>query len=129
MAPINTTRNDFVVSLEKYATVSKVIEEGMNGWLDVEGIEPKREDTGFSFTFCVKIFHFELFLFGDGVEPWMGVEQVGDKRKIKFGVPGYERCWGKKLATIEFVGVLKDLLGTLKEIAGLEGAAAANVWG
>ncbi len=129
MTPIDTTRDDFVVSLEEYATVPKVVEERIYGWLDVERVKPKCEDAGFAFTFCVKVFYFELFLFGDGVEAWVGIEEVGDKGKIEFGVSSNERCWGEELATIESVGVLKDLLGTLKKIAGLEGAAAANVWG
>ena len=129
MAPIDTTRDDFIVSLEKYAAVTKVIKEGIDRWLDIERVEPKREDTGFAFAFGVKVFHFELLLFGDGVEAWVGIEEVGDKGEVEFGIPGYERCWGEKFATIKSVGVLEDLLGTLKEIAGLEWAAAAHVWG
>ena len=129
MAPINTAGDDFVVSLEKYAAIPKIIEEGVNSWLDVEGIEPKRKDTRFAFTFCVKIFHFKLFLFGDWIEAWVGIEKIGDEGKVKLRVSSYERRWGEEFATVESVGVLKNLLGTLKEVAGLEGAAAADVWG
>ena len=129
MAPIDASRDDFIVSLEEYAAVPKVIEEGVNGWLDIERVKPKREDTGFAFTLCVKVFYLELLLFSDGVEAWVGIEEVGDKGKVEFRVPSYKRCWGEKFATIESVGVLEDLFSTLKEIAGLEGAAAAYVWG
>lgn len=128
MAPIDTSRNDFVVSLEKYAAVPKVVEEGINGWLDVEGVKPKRKDTCFAFAFCIKVFHFKLLFFCDRVEAWVGVEQIGDEGKVELRISSYERRWGKKFATIEPVGVLKNLLGTLKEITGLEGAAAADIW-
>lgn len=74
MAPINATRDDFVVSLKEYATVTKVVEEGVNGWLDIERIQPERENTGFAFTLRVEIFHFELLLFGDGIEAWVSIK-------------------------------------------------------
>lgn len=93
MSPINASRDDFVVSLEEYAAVPKVIEERVDGWLDIERIKPKREDTGFAFTLCVKVFNYELLLFGDGVQARVGIEEVGNKGKVEFGVSGYERSW------------------------------------
>lgn len=128
MAPINTTRDNFIVSLKEYATVPKVIEERIDRWLNIEGIKPKRKDTSFAFTFRIKIFHFKFLFFSDRIETWVGIEKIGDEGKIEFRVSSYERRWGEKLATIKSVGVLKNLLGSLEEVAGLEGAAAANVW-
>lgn len=127
MAPIDTTRDNFIVSLEEYAAVTKVIEERIDGRLNIKGIKPKRKDASFAFTFCIKIFHFKFLFFRDRIEAWVSIEQIGDEGKVEFRVSSYERRWGEKFATIKSVGILKNLFGSLEEVAGLEGAAAANV--
>ena len=74
MAPINTTRDNFIVSLKEYAAVTKIIEERIDCWLNIERIKPKSKDTSFAFTFCIKIFHFKFLFFGDRIEAWVGIE-------------------------------------------------------
>ena len=128
MAPINATRDNFIVSLKEYAAVTKIIEERIDSWLNIEGIKPKRKDTSFAFTFRVKIFYFEFLFFRDRIEAWVGVEEIGDEGKVELRISGYERRWREEFTTIKSVSVLKNLLGALEEVAGLEGAAAANVW-
>ena len=74
MAPVNATRDNFIVSLKEYAAVTKVIEERIDGRLNIEGIKPKRKDTSFAFTFCIKIFYFKFLFFSDRIKAWVGVE-------------------------------------------------------
>ena len=40
VAPIDAAGDDFVVGLEEDAAVAEVVEEGVDGRLDVEGVEP-----------------------------------------------------------------------------------------
>lgn len=129
VAPVDGAGDDFIVGLEKDGAVREVVEERVDSRLDVEGIEPKGEDAGFAFAFGVKVFDLGFLLVGDGVEAWVGVEEVGDKGEVEFGVAGNEGGRGEKLATGELVGVLKDFFGALVEIAGLERGAGAEVRG
>ena len=59
----------------------------------------------------------------------MGVEEIGDKGEVEFGVTGDERAGGEEFAAVEFIGVLEDFFGTLVEITSLERGAAAHVRG
>lgn len=58
----------------------------------------------------------------------MGVEEVGYEGEVKFRVSGDEGGGGEEFAAVEFVGVVENLLGSLMEIAGLEGRAATELW-
>ena len=93
MAPIDTTRYDFIVSLEENATISQIVEERVNSWLDIEGIEPEGEDTSFSLALCIEVFNLVFFFFGNGIEAGVGVEEVGNESEVEFGVSGDERGW------------------------------------
>ena len=127
VAPVDAAWDDFVVGLEEDGAVAEVVEEGVDGRLDVEGVEPEGEDAGFALAFGVEVFHLELFFFGDRVEARVGVEKVGDEGEVEFRVAGYKGGGGKKFAAVESVGVLEDFFGSLEEVAGLEGRAAADV--
>lgn len=96
--PVDGALDDFVVGLEEDSAVAEIVEEGDDGGLDVETVEPQGEDAGFAFTFGVEVFDLELFFFGDGVEGGVVVEQVGDKGEIELGVAGDEGLGGEELA-------------------------------
>lgn len=119
MTPIDASFDDFIVRLEENGTVAEVVKQGIHGWLDIQRIKPKSKDTGFTLAFGVKIFDLLFLFLGDGIKSWMGIEEVGDKGKVEFWVTGYEGGWRKEFAAVESVGVLKDLFGSLEEIAGL----------
>ena len=63
MSPVDAAGDDFVVGLEEDRPVAQVVEEGIDGWLDVQGVEPECEDPGLSLAFCVEVFDFELLFF------------------------------------------------------------------
>ena len=56
VSPVDAAGDDFVVGLEEDGAVSEVVEEGVDGGLDVEGVEPQGENASFSFAFGVEIF-------------------------------------------------------------------------
>lgn len=97
--------------------------------MDVEGVEPESEDTGFTLALSIKVLNLRLLFLGDRLKAGVGVEEVGDEGEIELGVAGNERFGSEELAALEFVGVVKDLLGALEEVAGLEGSAGADVGG
>ena len=94
MAPVDAARDDFVVGLQEDGAVAEVVKEGVHGWLDVEGVEPEGEDSGFPLAFGVEVFYFEFFFFGDGVEAGVSVEEVGNEGKIQLWIAGDKRGWG-----------------------------------
>lgn len=120
MTPVDSAGDDFIVGLQEDGAVAEVVEEGVDGWLDVERVEPEGEDAGFAFAFSVEVFDLLFFFFGDGIETGVGVEEVGDEGEVEFGVTGYEGGGREEFAAFEFVGVLENLFSALKEIAGLE---------
>lgn len=92
MTEIDTTRNDFIVGLEKYATITKIVVEGVDRWLDIKRIQPKGKDTGFALAFSIEVLNFEFFFFSNRVKARVCVEEIGNESKIKFGVTGYKGC-------------------------------------
>jgi hypothetical protein len=126
MTPIYRARNDLVVGLQKNGTVAEVVEEGYDGRLNVQTVEPKSEDTSLTLTFSIKVLDISLLFLSDGIKTRVGVEQVGDESKVELGVTGDERLGGQEFAAVELVGVVKDLFGTLHEVVGLEGGARAD---
>ncbi|KAL8962759.1 MAG: hypothetical protein Q9193_000878, partial [Seirophora villosa] len=129
VAPVDAASYNFVVRLQEDGAVSEVVEERVDCGLDVERVEPECEDARFAFSLGVEIFDLGFFLLGDGVEAWVGVEEVGYKGEVEFGVAGHEGGRREEFAAREFIGVLKDLFGALVEVAGLEGRAGALVRG
>lgn len=129
VAPVDAAGDYFVVGLQEDGAVGEVVEEGVDGRLHVERVEPEGEDAGFTFALGVKVFDLSFFLLGDGVETRVGVEKVGDEGEVEFGVAGDERGGREEFAARELVGVLKDLFGPLVEVASLEGRAGAEVRG
>ena len=127
--PVDAAGDDFIVGLQQDRAIAEIIEERVDGRLHVEGVEPEGKDAGFALAFGVEIFDFELLFFGDGVEAGVGVEKVGDEGEVEFRVAGDEGGWGEEFAAVEFVGVLENLFGALVEVAGLKGAAGAEVGG
>lgn len=113
--------------MEKDCAVAEIVEERNNGRLDVQTVEPKGEDTSLSLALGVKVVNVSLLFLGNGVETWVSVEEVGNKGKVELGVSGNKRCGGEELATFEFVGIVEDLLGSLKEILGLKRTTRADV--
>ena len=69
-----------------------------------------------------------LLFFCNRVEAWVGIEKIGYKGKIEFGIASDERRRRKELPAIDFVGIIEDLLCSLEEIARLKWRAAADVW-
>ena len=128
MSPVHAAFDYFVVGLHEDGAVAQVVEEGVHGWLHVEGVEPEGEDAGFALTFRVEVVDLGFFLFGDGIEAGVRVEEVGDEGEVKFWVTGYEGGGGEEFAAGEAVGVLKDELGALEEVVSLEGRAGAGFW-
>ena len=129
MAPVHAAGDDFVVGLEKDGAIFQIIEEGNDSRLNIKGIEPEREDTGFTLAFRIEVFDFGLFFFGDGVEAWVVVEEVRHESKVELGVAGYQGRWCQEFAAgrVEAVGVLEDLFGALEEVLGLQWAARAYI--
>lgn len=127
MSPVDAAGHDFVVGLEENITVAEVVEERVDGRFDVEGVEPEGEDTGFALAFGVEVFDFELFFLGDGIEAWVGVEEVGDESEVEFRVAGDQGGRGKEFAAVEPFCVLENLLGSLQEVAGLERSSATGI--
>ena len=58
MTPIDASGNDFVIGLEENTTISEIIKEGINGWLNIQRVQPQGENTGFSLAFGIEIFDF-----------------------------------------------------------------------
>jgi hypothetical protein len=113
--------------LQQHAAVLEVLEEGLHDGLDVERVEPEREDAGFALALGVEVFDVGFFLLRDRVQAWVRVEEVGDEGEVKLWVAGDERAGRKEFAAVEPVGVLQDLLGALEEVACLEWGAGADV--
>lgn len=80
--PVDGAGEDFVVGLQEDTAVAEVVEEGIHSGADVEGVEPEGENASFAFAFGVEVFDFEFFFFSDGVEAWVGVEEVGDEGEV-----------------------------------------------
>jgi hypothetical protein len=58
----------------------------------------------------------------------VGVEEICDEGEIELWVTGDEGRGCEEFAAFEKVGVVEDLFGSLKEIAGLEWGSTADVW-
>ena len=129
MAPVDAPFDHLVVGLEEDGPVAEVVEEGVDGGLDIEAVEPKGEDAGFAFAFGIKVFDLGFFFFGDGIEAGVRVEEVGDEGEVEFRVAGDEGGGGEEFAAGELIGVGKDLFRALEEVGGLERGAGACIWG
>ena len=57
----------------------------------------------------------------------MCIKEICDESEVEFWISGYKRGRRKKFTTVQPVGILKDFFGPLKEVAGLERGAAADV--
>lgn len=120
MAPVDAAGNDFVVGLEEDAAVSEVLEERIDGRLDVEGIKPKGKYSGFSLALGVEVLDFKLFLFGDRVESRMSIEKVGNESEVEFWITSDEGARRKEFAAVKSVSILEDFFCALMEIVGLK---------
>ena len=118
--PVDAAGDDLVVGLQEDGAVAEVVEEGYDGGLDVQGVEPESEDAGFALAFGVEVFDLRFFFFGDGIEARVGVEKVGNKGEVELGVTGDKGCGGEEFTAFKFVGVVKNLLRSLKQIPGLK---------
>ena len=100
MAPVYAAGEYFVVGLEEDVAVAEIVEEGVYGGLNVQGVEPEGENTGFTLAFCIEVFDLEFLLFGDRVEAGVSVEKISNEGEVEFGVSGYKGSWGKELAAV-----------------------------
>ena len=128
MAPVYAAGNHFVVGLEKNITIVEIVEEGVNGWLDVQRVEPKGENTSLTLAFRIEVFDLEFLFFGNRVEARVSVEKISNEGEVEFGISGYKRRGRKELAAVQSVSILENLFGTLEKVSGLEGVAAAEIW-
>lgn len=119
VSPIDGSGNDFVVGLEENGSVAEVVEEGYNGRLNVQGVEPQSENTCFPLTLGVKVFNVSLLFLGDWVKTRMLVEEVGNKGEIELGVTSNERMRAEEFAAAQLVSVVQNLLCSLVEIMSL----------
>ena len=100
MAPVYAAGYYFVVGLEEDAAVAKVVEKGVYGGLDVEGVEPEGKYTGLTLAFRVEVFDLEFLFFGNGIEARVSVEKISNEGEVEFGVSSYKRSWGKEFAAV-----------------------------
>lgn len=128
MAPVYAAGDYFVVGLEEDAAVAEIVEEGVYSWLDVQGVEPKGENTSFTLAFRVEVFDLEFLLFGNRVEAGMSIEKISNEGEVELGVSGYKGSRRKEFAAVQVVSILQNLFGTLEKVSSLEGAAAAKIW-
>jgi hypothetical protein len=127
VAPVDGFRDHFVVGLQQDVAVFQVLEEGLHHGLDVERVEPQREDAGLALALGVEVVDVGFFLLGYGVEPRVGVEEVGDEGEVELWVAGDEGGGRQEFAAVEAVGVVEDLFGALVKVGGLERPARACV--
>ena len=128
MPPIYAPGHYFVIGLKKNIAIAEIVKEGVDGWLDVQRVEPKSENTSFTLAFRIEVFDLEFLFFGNRVEARVSVEKISNEGKVEFGVSGYKGGRRKELAAVQSVSILEDLFGTLEKVSGLEGAAAAEIW-
>lgn len=128
MSPIYAPGHHFVVGLKENIAIAEIVEEGVDGRLDVQRVEPKGENTSFTLAFRIEVFDLEFLFFGNGVEARVSVEKISNEGEVEFGISGYKGGWRKELAAVQSVSILENLFGTLEKISGLEGAAAADIW-
>lgn len=129
VTPVHASGDDFLIRLQEDGAISEIIEEGIDGRPNVEGIEPQGEDTRFTLSLGIKIFDFELFFFGNGIQAWVRVEQIRDKGQVELRIAGHEGRRSQKFATPKLVGMLKHLLGLLDEIPCLQRCLTADIGG
>ena len=91
MAPIYAAGNHFVVGLEEDASIAEIVEKGVNGWLDIQRVEPKGENTSFTLAFRIEIFDLKFLFFGNRVEARVSVEKISNEGEVEFGVSSYKR--------------------------------------
>jgi len=111
-APNDGSGIDLVESLKEYETILRdchswsarsfdekqeaarthleIFEQIVNARIDIERVEPKSEDTRFSFAFSIEVFDNRSFVLLERFQTWVGVEQVCDESEVEFGVSGDE---------------------------------------
>jgi hypothetical protein len=86
MAPVYATGYYFVVRLKEDVSIAQVVKERLNRRLDVEGVKPESEDSGFTLTFRVKVFNICLFFLCNGIKTGVGIKEIGYKSEIELWV-------------------------------------------
>ena len=79
MAPIYAAGNHFVVGLKENISIAEIVEEGVNGRLNVQRVEPESENTSFTLAFRIKVFDLEFLFFGNRVEARVSVEKISNE--------------------------------------------------
>jgi hypothetical protein len=87
-------------------------------WINTVGVHPDAELTLKTGSLAGEEGFIEggLFGFGQSLETWAGVEEVGDEGKVKLGVTFADFVGGDEFAAVDLGGFLEHLLGTLVEI-------------
>lgn len=79
MAPIYAAGNHFVVGLKENIAIAEIVEEGINGRLNIQRVEPKSKNTSFTLAFRIKVFDLEFLFFGNRVEARVSVEKISNE--------------------------------------------------
>lgn len=87
----------------------EIFEQIVDTRIDIERVEPKGEDTSFSFSFRIKVFDDWSFVLFERFETGVGVEQIGDESEVEFCVSSDEGSRSEVFAASDGVSVLEDL--------------------
>lgn len=98
---------------ERERTHFQIFEQVVNTRINIERIEPKREDTSFSFAFCIKVFDDGSFVLFERFESRPGVEEIRNESEVEFRVSSDERSRSEVFAATDSVGILKNLCGLI----------------
>jgi hypothetical protein len=123
--PDDTAGNDLVEPLQEDTTVFEVFEQVVNTRIDIQTVQPEGEYSGFSFTLGVKVLDLGRRNVLERFETRVGVEEMSDKGQVQFGVSRDERVGSQESSTVDLIGVLQDLFGTLVQVRGLQGRSRA----
>ena len=117
---VHTTGYDFIKCLKKDTPILEIFKEALNRGIDIQAIKPQSKNTSLPFTFCVKVFDFRFLSFIKRIKTRMIIEQICDECEIQFRISRDKGTRRKVLSTIQFVRILENLLGSLKEISCLQ---------
>jgi hypothetical protein len=127
MSPVYGAGDDFIVGLKQDGSVPEIVEQGVDGRLDVQRVEPEGEDASLALTLCIKIVNFNLLFLCQGIETRVRVEEMSDEGKVEFGVSSNQGLGREELATSDLVGVLQNLLCTFVKVVGVQRGTRADV--
>lgn len=107
----------------------EVLEQRKDARIDVQRVQPEREDPRFPLTLRIKVLHMlaDDRGFLQRLQARMRIEQICDKRKVEARVSGDERRRRKVLSAPDAFSVIEDLFSSTSEVRSLEGRSGALV--